>query len=167
MTWRPPVRRSALLVVLFVTLSSPAFACEPKPLNDIDESFARAVSKRMARLNVTSVEPVTTTKDGAELYVLLGSKVRLAIRDDGGYPTEAGTVLSEPSNSDDRGRQVALISFMLARIGGGAEAQITKMLEASLAAHRDNGTWTERVGDATVALARAEEGFVAKIGLCR
>jgi hypothetical protein len=69
MTWRPPVRRSALLVVLFVTLSSPAFAREPKPLNDTDESFARAVSKRMVRLNVTSVEPVTTTKDGAELYI--------------------------------------------------------------------------------------------------
>ena len=167
MTRATPAWRSALLIALFVALSSRAFACEPKPLNDTDESFARAVAKRMARLDVTDVEPVTPIKDGGELYVLLGSNVRLAIRDDGGYPTEAGTVLSEPSNLDDRNRQVALISFMLARIGGGAEAQNTKMLEASFAAHRDNGTWIEHVGDATVIFTRSEGGLVARIGLCR
>ena len=125
-----PVRRSALLIVLSIALSSSAVACEPKPLSDTDESFALAAAKRMTRLGVTDVEPAAPLKDGGELYVLLGSNVRLAIRDDGGYPTEVGTVLSEPSNSDDRNRQVALISFMLARIGGGAEAQITKMLES-------------------------------------
>jgi hypothetical protein len=163
----PALRRSALLIALFAALSSRAFACEPKPLNDTDESFALAAAKRMTRLGVTDVEPAAPLKDGGELYVLLGSNVRLAIRDDGGYPTEVGTVLSEPSNSDDRNRQVALISFMLARIGGGAEAQITKMLEASFAAHRDNGTWTERVGDAAVVFTRSEGGLVARIGLCR
>jgi hypothetical protein len=93
----------------FAALSSRAFACEPKPLNDTDESFALAAAKRMTRLGVTDVEPASPLKDGGELYVLLGSNVRLAIRDDGGYPTEVGTVLSEPSNSDDRNRQVALI----------------------------------------------------------
>ena len=72
----------------------------------------------MARVGVTGVEPAATIKDGEELYVLVGSNVRLAIRDDGGYPTEVGTVLSEPSSSEDRNRQVALISFMLARLGG-------------------------------------------------
>ena len=161
------MQRSAILIVLLVALSSSAFACEPKPLSDTDESFALAAAKRMTRLGVTDVEPAAPIKDGGELYVLLGSKVRLAIRDDGGYPTEVGTVLSEPSNSDDRNRQVALISFMLARIGGGAEAQITKMLEASFAAHHDNGTWTERVGDAAAVFTRSEGGLVARIGLCR
>jgi hypothetical protein len=162
-----PVQRSAILIVLLVALSSRAFACEPKPLNDTDESFALAAAKRMARLGVSNVEPAAPIKDGGELYVLLGSNVRLAIRDDGGYPTEVGTVLSEPSNSDDRNRQVALISFMLARIGGGAESQITKMLETSFAAHRDNGTWLERVGDAAVVFTRSEGGLLARIGLCR
>jgi hypothetical protein len=121
MTWRPKCSRSALLIALSIALSSSAVACEPKPLSDTDESFAFAAAKRMTRLGVTDVEPAAPLKDGGELYVLLGSKVRLAIRDDGGYPTEVGTVLSEPSNSDDRNRQVTLISFMLARIAGGAE----------------------------------------------
>ena len=167
MTWRPQCSRSALLIALSIALSSSAVACEPKPLSDTDESFALAAAKRMTRFGVTDVEPAAPLKDGGELYVLLGSKVRLAIRDDGGYPTEVGTVLSEPSNSDDRNRQVALISFMLARIGGGAEAQITKMLETSFAAHHDNGTWTERVGDAAAVFTRSEGGLVARIGLCR
>jgi hypothetical protein len=162
-----PTRRLALLIVLSIALSSSAVACEPKPLNDMDESFALAAAKRMSRLGVSNVEPAPPIKDGGELYVLLGSNVRLAIRDDGGYPTEVGTVLSEPSNSDDRNRQVALISFMLARIGGGAESQITKMLETSFAAHRDNGTWLERVGDAAVVFTRSEGGLLARIGLCR
>ena len=93
--------------------------------------------------------------------------MRLAIRDDGGYPTEVGTVLSEPSSPDDRNRQIALISFMLARLGGGVEATITKMLEASFAAHREPTAWVERVGDATASFVRSEDGLVAKIGLCR
>jgi hypothetical protein len=60
-----------------------------KPLNDADESFSRAVAKRMARLDVTGVEPATPIEDrGEAFYVLLGSNVRLEIRDDGGYPTE-------------------------------------------------------------------------------
>ena len=161
------VRRSAPLVALLLALCSSGFACEPKPLNDTDASFALAVGKRMARVGVTGVEPATTLKDGGELYVLVGSNVRLAIRDDGGYPTEVGTVLSEPSSPDDRNRQIALISFMLARLGGGVEAKITKMLEASFAAHRGPTTWVERVGDATASFARSEDGLVAKIGLCR
>jgi hypothetical protein len=86
-----PVRCSALLIVLSIALSSSAVACEPKPLSDTDESFALAAAKRMTRLGVTDVEPAAPLKDGGELYVLLGSKVRLAIRDDGGYPTEVGT----------------------------------------------------------------------------
>jgi uncharacterized protein (DUF4415 family) len=47
-----PVRRSALLIVPSVALSSNAVACEPKPLNDTDESFALATAKRMTRLGV-------------------------------------------------------------------------------------------------------------------
>src|SRR3984957_13920950 len=139
-----PVQPLGSLIALSIALSSSAVACEPKPLSDTDESFALAAAKRMTRLGVTDVEPAAPLKDGGGLYVLLGSKVRVALCEDGGYPKEVGTVLSEPSNSDDRNRQVALISFMLARIGGGAEAQITKMLETSFAAHHDNRTWQER-----------------------
>jgi hypothetical protein len=46
MTMANPVKRSALLIVLSVALSSNAVACEPKPLNDTDESFALATAKR-------------------------------------------------------------------------------------------------------------------------
>ena len=63
-----PMRRSPLLLVLSIALFSRAFACEPKPLNDTDESFALAAAKRMARLGVADVEPATQIKDGGELY---------------------------------------------------------------------------------------------------
>ena len=81
---------------------APALACDPKPLKDSDDSFAEAVAKRFARLGVSGVGPITDAADGAALYVLLGSNVRLMILDDGGYPTEIGTVLSEPSSGADR-----------------------------------------------------------------
>jgi hypothetical protein len=146
---------------------APALACDPHPLKDSDDSFAEAVAKRFARSGITDVDPVTHVADGATVYVLLGSNVRLMIRDDGGYPTEIGTVLSEPSSGADRALQAQLIGFTLTRMGGGREAAVAKSITASLAVHGDSGTWSEKNGDAIAVITRSPNGLVAKMGVCR
>ncbi len=146
---------------------APALACDPRPLKDSDDSFAEAVAKRFARSGVTDVAPITHAADGAALYILLGSNVRLTIRDDGGYPTEIGAVLSEPSSGADRALQAQLVGFTLTRISGGREAAVAKSISASLAAHGDSGTSFEKNGDAVAVITRSEDGLVAKTGVCR
>lgn len=156
-----------IIPLLWGLLVAPALACDPLPLKDSDDSFAEAVVKRFARSGITDVAPVTHTADGAAFYILLGSNVRLTIRDDGGYPTEIGTVLSAPLSDADRALQAQLIGFTLTRIGGGREAAVTKSISASLATHDDSGTWFEKNGDAVAVITRSVDGLVAKMGVCR
>jgi hypothetical protein len=157
-----------LLAALLCGLGvGPSFACDPQPLKDSDDSFAQAVLKRFTRSGVTDVVPITHTNGGGELYVLIGSNVRLVIRDDGGYPTEIGTVLSEPSSGADRTLQAQLIGFTLTRMGGGREAAVTSAISVSLVSHGDKSTWFEKNGDAVAVIARSQDGLVAKMGLCR
>jgi hypothetical protein len=160
-------RYSFLSSILWVVVITHAFACDPQPLKDNDDSFVEAVAKRFARSGIRDVDPVTHTPDGGTLYVLLGSNVRLVIRDDGGYPTEIGTVLSEPSSKGDRAPQGELIGFALTRIGGGRENAVTNAINDSLSSHNISDTWTERSGDAVAVITRSSDGLVAKVGLCR
>jgi predicted cobalt transporter CbtA len=80
--FRVQLFRSMIAVLVLIAL--PVLACDPRPLKDSDDSFAEAVARRFARSGVTDVALVTHTGEAAAVYVLLGSNVRLSIRDDGG-----------------------------------------------------------------------------------